>query len=73
MNYIRKNLIKVAISLIFILIVTGALLSYYNRIIMSKSLTIKAQSDLTTKTVERIFENIQLMDISARGYALIRQ
>ncbi|HYG03063.1 MAG TPA: GAF domain-containing protein, partial [Chryseosolibacter sp.] len=47
--------------------------SYYNRIIMSKSLTIKAQSDLTTKTVERIFENIQLMDISARGYALIRQ
>lgn len=73
MSYLRKNLIQVAISLIFILIVTGALLSYYNRIIMSKSLTIKAQSDLTIQTVERIFENIQLMDISARGYALIRE
>lgn len=73
MSYIRKNLIKVAIALVFVLIVIGAVLSYYNRQIMSLALVKKSQSEATTQALERIFENIQFMDISGRGYALIRQ
>lgn len=73
MQYIRKNIIKFAITLIFVLIVIGAGLSYYNRQIMNKSLLLKAQSEETSRTVNRVFENVQFMDISGRGYALIRE
>lgn len=73
MNFLRENAIKVAISIVFILILIGASLTYYNRQIMSDSLVIKAQSEMTLNAVDRIFENIQMMDISARGYALIRE
>jgi CHASE3 domain sensor protein len=73
MNYLKKNLIKIAIAIVFVLILIGASLSYYNRHIMSRSLGLMAQSELTMKTVDRVFENIRLMDIAGRGYALIRR
>lgn len=73
MKFLKSNIIKLAIATVFILILAGASLSYYNNLVMSRSLLIKYQSELTLKAVDRIFENIQLMDISARGYALIRE
>jgi CHASE3 domain sensor protein len=73
MNYFRKNLIKVAIAIVFVLILVGASLSYYNRHIMSQSLATIAQTKLTEETLDRIEKNIRMMDIAGRGFALIRQ
>ena len=36
-------------------------------------LVLKEQSNFGLREVERVYQNIQLMDISSRGYALIRQ
>jgi CHASE3 domain sensor protein len=72
-NFIRKNLIRIAISIVFILILIGAGLSYYNRQVMSNALVLEGQSNFALKEVERVYENIKLMDISSRGYALIRE
>ncbi|HTE28746.1 MAG TPA: GAF domain-containing protein, partial [Chryseolinea sp.] len=48
-------------------------LSYYNGKIMSRALVLKEQSNFALREVERVYQNIQLMDISSRGYAIIRQ
>jgi CHASE3 domain sensor protein len=72
MNYLKKNLIKIAIAIVFVLILIGASLSYYNHYVMSRSMQTLAQTELTIKTVDRVFENIRTMDIAGRGYALIR-
>jgi CHASE3 domain sensor protein len=72
-SFIQKNLIKIAIGIVFLLILTGAGLSLYNRQIMSNALLLKEQSNFAIREVERVYENIKLMDISSRGYALIRE
>ncbi len=73
MNYLKKNLIKIAIAIVFVLILIGASFSYYNRHVMSMSAQTLEQTELTLKTFERVFESIQMMDIAGRGYALIRR
>ena len=40
---------------------------------MRRALVLKEQSNFGLREVERVYQNIQLMDISSRGYALIRQ
>jgi CHASE3 domain sensor protein len=72
-NFIQKNLIKIAIGVVFALILIGAGLSYYNRQVMQNALVLKEQSNFALKEVERVYEGIKLMDISSRGYALIRE
>jgi CHASE3 domain sensor protein len=72
-NFLQKNLVKVAIWTVVVLILAGAGLSYYNRQIMRDALILKEQSNVALKEVDRVYQNIQLMDISSRGYALIRK
>lgn len=72
-QFVKENLIKIAIGVVSVLILLGAALSFYNNRQMSKALILKEQSGLTLKEVERTYQNIQLMDISSRGYALVRQ
>src|SRR5689334_9170578 len=72
-EFIRKHLVKIAIGIIGILIVIGASFSYYNNKVMRDSLTLKKQSTEALQTVKSIYENIQLMDISGRGYYIIRE
>lgn len=71
-EFISKNLVRIAIGVVAILIVISASLSWYNKRIMSNALTLREQSNFVLKEVERTYQNIQLMDISSRGYALIR-
>ena len=73
MNYIKKNLIKIAIGIVFVLILVGASFSYYNRIVMKESRELMEQSTKVKSTFERVSENIRMMDIAGRGYALIRE
>ncbi len=72
-RFLRENMIRIAISVVVILIVVGFAFSYYNRVVMKESLDMKAETEMVTKEVKRIYENVQQMDISVRGYALIRK
>jgi CHASE3 domain sensor protein len=72
-SFLRKNLIKIAIAIVAILILVGAGLSYYNRQVMSHALELQKQSAFAQEEVKNTYENIKHMDISARGYALIRE
>jgi CHASE3 domain sensor protein len=72
-NFFRRNLIRVAICTVIVLILTGTGLSIYNQQVIDRALILKEQSNVVLKEVERVYQNIQLMDISSRGYALIRK
>jgi len=72
-EFVARNLIRIAIGVICILIVLSVSLSLYNGNIMRRALVLKEQSNFGLREVERVYQNIQLMDISSRGYALIRQ
>jgi len=72
-QFLRNNTIRIAIGTVSVLIILGAALSYYNKSVMSNALVLKEQSNLVLKEVERTYQTIQLMDISARGFALVRQ
>ncbi|MGC3944360.1 MAG: GAF domain-containing protein [Chryseolinea sp.] len=71
-EFIAKNLVRIAIGVVAVLIIFSASLSWYNKSVMSNALILKEQSNYVLKEVERTYQNIQLMDISSRGYALIR-
>jgi hypothetical protein len=73
LNLVRKNLIRIAIGLICALIVVSATLTHLNNEKMSRALVLKEQSSFALKEVERTYQNIQLMDISSRGYKIIRR
>jgi CHASE3 domain sensor protein len=72
-DFIERNLIKLAIGVVGILILVGAGLSYYNKTVMSHALLLKEQSNFAINEVTRVYDNIKLMDISSRGYAIIRE
>ncbi len=72
-EFIRRHLIRIAIGIISFLILLSASLSYYNDRVMTQALVLKEQSNFALREVERVYQNIQLMDISGRGYALVRQ
>ncbi|HTF21609.1 MAG TPA: GAF domain-containing protein [Chryseolinea sp.] len=72
-DFFQRNLIRTAIGLICVLIVLGVGSSLYNGRIMKRAIVLKEQSNFALREVERVYQNIQLMDISSRGYALIRQ
>ena len=72
-EFVARNLIRIAIGVICILIILSVSLSLYNGNIMRRALVLKEQSNFGLREVERVYQNIQLMDISSRGYALIRQ
>lgn len=69
---VRENFIRVAIGVVFVLILVSAGLSFYNRHVMNRALLVQEQSDMVLRETERVYENIRLMDISSRGYALVR-
>lgn len=71
-EFLRQHLIRIAIGIICLLILLSAGLSYYNNSVMSRALVLKEQSNFALREVERVYQNIQLMDVSARGYALVR-
>jgi CHASE3 domain sensor protein len=72
-EFFRHNLIRIAIGIICSLILVSAGLTYYNNKVMSDAIVLKEQSNFALREVERVYQNIQLMDISSRGYALIRK
>jgi len=72
-EFLQQNLIRVAIAVICVLIILSVSLSLYNGKMMRRSLVLKEQSNFALQEVARVYQNIQLMDISSRGFALIRQ
>ncbi|HMG89831.1 MAG TPA: GAF domain-containing protein [Chryseolinea sp.] len=72
-EFFRQNLVRIAIGVNCVLIVLSVSLSLYNGKSMRRSLVLKEQSNFALQEVARVYQNIQLMDISSRGYALIRQ
>jgi CHASE3 domain sensor protein len=70
---LKENAIHLAIGLVSLLIITGGVLSYFNRYTMNKALAIQEQSQSVLKEIDQIHDNIRFMDISSRGYALIRK
>jgi CHASE3 domain sensor protein len=72
-EFFRKHVIKIGVAIIFLLIVTGATFSYYNKIVMNNSLVVKSQTDEVLNQIDLLQDNIRFMDISGRGYALIHE
>lgn len=72
-EFVDKHLIKIAMGIVGILILVGAGLSYYNRGVMEHALILQDQSKFAEQEVTRVYDNIKLMDVSARGYAIIRE
>jgi hypothetical protein len=73
LKFIRKNLIRIAAGMISALIIISATLTYFNNKKMTRAMVLKEQSAFALKEVERTYQNIQLMDISSRGYKIIRK
>lgn len=73
LNFIRRNLIRIAIGLICVLIIISATLTHFNNQKITRAMILKEQSAFANKEVERTYQNIQLMDISSRGYKIIRK
>lgn len=72
-EFIQKNVIRISISIVFILIMIGAIFSFYNRYVMNESLIIQQRSEAVLEEFDRLQDQIRYMDISSRGYALIRE
>jgi CHASE3 domain sensor protein len=70
---VKENALFIAIAVVFLLIITGSSLSFYNRSMMRESLVVKAQVDAVLSEIDRLQDNIRFMDISARGYALMQK
>lgn len=73
LNFIRRNLIRIAIGLICALIIMSATFTYLNNQKIARAMVLKEQSAFAIKEVERTYQNIQLMDISSRGFKIIRK
>jgi CHASE3 domain sensor protein len=71
-EFLRKNAIHLAIGLVSLLIIIGGVFSYINRSTMHRSLTVKDQTEAVLREIDLIHDNMRFMDISSRGYALIK-
>ncbi|WKK84506.2 GAF domain-containing protein [Marivirga arenosa] len=72
-KFLNKHLISIAIITVSTLILLSVILSFYNKKVMSEALETQEQADLVFRTAENTLLNIRQMDISGRGYALIRE
>ena len=70
-KFIEKHFINLAIVIVFVLILIGASLSFYNKTIMKSALQLQEQAELLKRETSGLFGNVQNMDISGRGYALM--
>ncbi|ADR20615.1 hypothetical protein MATR_17600 [Marivirga tractuosa] len=72
-KFLNKHLISIAIYTVSALILLSVTLSFYNKSVMSDALETKEQTDMVFRVAENTLLNIRQMDISGRGYALIRE
>jgi len=72
-NFLNKHLISIAIYTVSALILLSVALSFYNKKVMSDALQTQEQADMVMRVSENTLLNIRQMDISGRGYALIRE
>jgi CHASE3 domain sensor protein len=71
-NFFVKHIIPISIYTVSALILLSVILSFYNKKVMSEALTTKEQTDQVFRITENTMLNMRQMDISGRGYALIR-
>jgi uncharacterized protein YpmB len=72
-KFLNKHLISIAIYAVSALILLSVALAFYNKKVMSDALEIQEQADMVVRVSENTLLNIRQMDISGRGYALIRE
>ncbi|SMG12397.1 GAF domain-containing protein [Marivirga sericea] len=72
-RFLNKHLISIAIYAVSALILLSVTLSFYNQKVMSDALETQEQADMVMRVSENTLLNIRQMDISGRGYALIRE
>lgn len=70
-QFVEKHFINVAIATVFVLILVGASFSLYNRHVMGEALHSLEIKNKVINESEKIYQNIEKMDISSRGFALI--
>jgi putative methionine-R-sulfoxide reductase with GAF domain len=70
---IKRNITPIALLAVFILILIGASLSFYNNRIIQKAIITKELAEITKRETENMFLNIRNMDISSRGYAIMQE
>jgi CHASE3 domain sensor protein len=70
---LKENALFIAIAIVFILIIIGSVMALNNRQMMGKSLLVQKQVESVLSEIDLIHDNIRFMDISSRGFALIRK
>lgn len=72
-EFVRKNIITVALSVLMLLVLTSATLTYYNRKVMIENYALKKQTEEVKARWTNIFESdLRRMDLGLRGYALTK-
>lgn len=71
-DFFRRHIISISIYTVSALILLSVILSFYNKRVMSEALTTKEQTAMVFRITESTMLNMRQMDISGRGYALIR-
>jgi CHASE3 domain sensor protein len=72
-NLLKKNTIYFAIFFVGFLILISTSLSFYNETVMHKALDLKDQSETIKKATENTFGIIRKIDVSLRGYAIVKE
>jgi hypothetical protein len=72
-NFFEKNFIFFGITAVCLLILISAVLTFYNKGIMQKAIDTKGRSEMVKKVSENTFGIIRKIDVSLRGYAIIRE
>lgn len=71
MDYIKRNLFTVLLSLLVVLLVASVAFTAYNRKVMIENTVLKKQTELVKAELNNIFDaNLRSMDMGLRGYAL---
>lgn len=70
-QFLEKHFINVAIVAVICLVLVGAILSFYNRHEMDTALENLELRNRVVKEADKLYQNLERMDISSRGYALI--
>ncbi len=69
---LQKQGVTTALLSVMVLIITGAGFSIYNKQVILRTLETIRQTEVIKRQSEYFFENIKNMDISGRGYAILK-
>jgi CHASE3 domain sensor protein len=72
-QFVQRNFIPLAITVMASLIIISAGASYYNNQVMIQAIELRKQAEAVKYETQQILEIVKEMDISGRGYAIMKE